>query len=167
MGERIAVETIQAALLESGRRCGRPSSRRTATADGDARLVAYLVPSRMARPTTSELRYVVLARAARRARCRRDSSCWTPSRSTRMARWTGRRLPAAGRGRVRSSTSRSSTPRTAREAARGGHVDRTSLALSPIGVEDDFFDLGGDSLLVVEMLTRVATKAWGVEVAGG
>ena len=158
-GERVDVESIQAALLASGvaheavvaaRRDGR----------GDAQLVAYLVPRGMDRPTTSRLRHIVLSRAPGQP---------VPSRFVLLdglpldpnGKVDRRALPPAGRDRPALDVA-FVAPRTEREAALAA-VWSDLLELMPIGVDDDFFDLGGDSLLAVELVARVA-DATGVDV---
>ena len=158
-GERVDVESIQAALVASGvaheavvaaRRDGR----------GDAQLVAYLVPRGMDRPTTSRLRHIVLSRAPGQP---------VPSRFVLLdglpldpnGKVDRRALPPAGRDRPALDVA-FVAPRTEREAALAA-VWSDLLELMPIGVDDDFFDLGGDSLLAVELVARVA-DATGVDV---
>jgi thioesterase domain-containing protein len=158
-GERIDVEAIQAALLGTGvvREAVVTALR---NGDGEARLVAYCVPARPPGPTTSELRRLLVGRLPGHP---------LPARFLLVealpldgnGKVDRRSLPVPDRTRPELDTPLA-PPRTAQEAALAG-MWADVLGLAPVGVEDDFFELGGDSLLAVEVLTRVA-HAWGVEV---
>lgn len=54
---------------------------------------------------------------------------------------------------------------TATERAMAG-IFRQALAVDDLSVHDDFFDLGGDSLLAMRVLGEIATR-WGVDVTVG
>jgi thioesterase domain-containing protein/acyl carrier protein len=56
------------------------------------------------------------------------------------------------------------SPRTEREAA-VAQLFREVLAVERVGVHDDFFELGGDSLAVVELLGGISEE-FGVEISG-
>ena len=159
-GERIDVEAIQAALLGDGAvRDAVVAAHRDGC--GDARLVAYVVPARRSGPTTSELRRLL---------ARRLPGHPLPARFVLVAalpldpngKVDRRSLPAPDAARPQLDVP-IVEPRTARERALAV-MWADVLRLAPIGVEDDFFELGGDSLLAVEVLARVA-DAWRIEVA--
>ena len=159
-GERVDVESIQAALLASGvAREAVVAARRDGR--GDAHLVAYLVPRGMDRPTTSRLRHIVRSRAPGQPVPSRfvllDAPAARPERQGRPA----------GAAAGRTAIARPSTWRSSRRAPsarrRSPPCGATSSGLMPIGVDDDFFDLGGDSLLAVELVARVADTT-GVDV---
>ncbi len=159
-GERVDIESIQAALLASG--VAREAVVAARRGDrGDAQLVAYLVPRGVDRPTTSGLRHIVLARAPGQP---------VPSSFVLLdalpldanGKVDRRALPPAGRDRPDLDVA-FVAPRTEREATLAAVWSDLLGGLTPIGINDDFFDLGGDSLLAVELVARVA-EATGIDV---
>ncbi|MGH9361540.1 MAG: phosphopantetheine-binding protein, partial [Thermoanaerobaculia bacterium] len=127
---------------------------------GDRRLVAYVVPEPGADLDPAELRrrlravlpdhmvpaaYVVLDALPRNANGKLNREALPPPDGERLER-----------------DKTYTAPRTAVEeamAAIWGEV----LGMARVGVEDDFFDLGGHSLLGVQVVSRVA-EAFGVEI---
>ncbi|PIE25756.1 MAG: non-ribosomal peptide synthetase [Micrococcales bacterium] len=129
--------------------------------EGDRRrLVAYLVTTEAA-PDVAELRahlrttlpdYMVPA-----AFVTRDALPLTPT-----GKIDRRALPEPGAARPRGAAELVQ-PRTGVESALAT-VWQEVLAVEPIGVEDDFFELGGDSILSMQVVARVR-DAFGVDVA--
>jgi thioesterase domain-containing protein/acyl carrier protein len=159
-GERVDVESIQAALLSSG--VARETVVTAQRSDhGDGHLVAYVVPEPAERPTTSALRQIVLAHAPGQP---------VPASFVLLealpldanGKVDRRALPPPGRDRPELDVP-FIAPRSAREAALGALWSELLSGRGPIGVDDDFFDLGGDSLLAVELMARVA-DATGIDV---
>lgn len=121
--------------------------------DGDKHLVAYYVSADGARPAATELR---------RQLVRRLPAHMVPSRFVELER-----LPLSANGKV----DRAALPEPAPARPNLGPVVPPStlaelrlcelweelLELAPIGITDDFFDLGGDSLLSVLMIDAVET----------
>ena len=120
---------------------------------GDARIVAYYVADRLTPPAASELRRELAGRLPAHL---------VPSTFIRLDR-----LPVNANGKV----DRAALPK-ARPAGPGSErrvvVEPVSLVqlricevwedlldVRPIGIRDDFFQLGGDSLLAVVMLDRI------------
>ena len=148
-GQWVEPADVDAAL------CALPGVREAAVAviskDADARLVAYYVAEDDARPAATELR---------RQLVRHLPAHMVPSRFVELER-----LPLNANGKV----DREALPRP--EPARpnlGPVVKPFSLVqlrlcelweelldIAPIGITDDFFDLGGDSLLSVLMIDAV------------
>jgi amino acid adenylation domain-containing protein len=124
------------------------------------RLVAYVVPARAPAPTVSELR---------RAVGRRLPDYMVPSAFVMMDRLprtaTGKvdrkALPEPSTGRPNLETPYAA-PATPFQTAIAG-VWREVLWLDEVGVNDDFFDLGGHSLAAAQVLSRVR-DAFGVAV---
>ncbi len=121
------------------------------TDDSNSRLVAYYVTENHARPGTSLLR---------RQLAQRLPAHMVPSRFIELEQ-----LPLNANGKI----DRAALPKL--ESARpnlGPVVEPRSLAqlrlcelweellgVAPVGIHDDFFDLGGDSLLAVVMIDRI------------
>jgi thioesterase domain-containing protein len=120
------------------------------TDDSNTRLIAYYVTANSARPETSLLR---------RQLAQRLPAHMVPSRFVQLEQ-----LPLNANGKI----DRAALPKP--ESARpnlGAVVEPKSLAqlrlcelweellgVAPVGIHDDFFDLGGDSLLAVVMIDR-------------
>jgi amino acid adenylation domain-containing protein len=159
-GARVDVEAIQAALLSSGaaREAVVTARRRE---HGDAHLVAYVVPEGAGRPSASALRRIVIARAPGEP---------VPASFVLLdalpldvnGKVDRQALPAPGAERPELDVP-FAPPRSDRERALSALWSEVLGGRAPIGVNDDFFDLGGDSLLAVELLVRVAEEM-GVEV---
>jgi thioesterase domain-containing protein/acyl carrier protein len=128
---------------------------------GDAHLVAYVVPERGERPTASALRQIVLARVPGQP---------VPASFVLLealpldanGKVNRRALPPPGQDRPELDVPFVG-PRSGREAALGALWSELLGGRGPIGVDDDFFDVGGDSLLAVELVGRVA-EATGIDV---
>jgi thioesterase domain-containing protein/acyl carrier protein len=115
-------------------------------------LVAYYVPREGCRPTTSDLR---------RELSRHLPAHSLPSRFVPMDR-----LPVTANGKVdRAALPVPDSVRPDLRTTLVGPINLVQLRISelwtellgiaPIGIRDDFFDLGGDSLLVVVMIDRI------------
>jgi amino acid adenylation domain-containing protein len=151
-GHRVAVADVERALLELDgveQAAVAPVDRR-----GEPGLVAYIVPSAHPAPTVSALRRGLAARlpahAIPEAYVLLDALPLTPN-----GKLDRRALPAPP-GHRPSLDVPLVAPRSLLE------VQLTDLwaqllHVRPIGVLDDFFDLGGDSLLWVEMLQQAET----------
>ena len=149
-GQWVEPADVDAAL------CALPGVREAAVAviarnDADARLVAYYVAENDARPAAPELR---------RQLVRRLPAHMVPSRFVELER-----LPLNANGKV----DRAALPQPAPARPNLGPVVEPItlvqlrlrelwedlLGVAPIGMTDDFFDLGGDSLLWVLMIDAV------------
>jgi amino acid adenylation domain-containing protein len=127
-------------------------------APGDRRLVAYVVPARGAHPDPSALREHV---------GRRLPNFMVPSAVVVLDA-----LPLTANGKVDrkalppphegAPASADAGPRTSAEAAVAKAWARV-LQRPSVGVDDDFFDLGGNSMLALEA-AHLAGQALGVEV---
>jgi len=124
---------------------------------GDKRLVAYVVPAPGARIDTTDLR-------------RRLTSAlpdyMVPSAFVRLDA-----LPRTANGKLDrkalpapavTASAASRRPRDQREATLCGLYTEI-LGVPDIGIDDDFFDLGGHSLLVTRLISKVR-KAFNVEL---
>lgn len=120
--------------------------------NGNPRLVAYYVTDVAPGPTVSELRRQLASRLP---------AHMLPARFVRLER-----LPLSANGKI--DRAALPTPEPARPNLASPMVEPLSLVqlrlcelweelldVAPIGVHDDFFDLGGDSLLAMSMLCRV------------
>lgn len=128
---------------------------------GDKRLVAYFVPSANAQPTHTELRNFIGSRLP---------EYMIPALFVQLEA-----LPVNASGKVdhnalpapsTANTLRDSTfiaPRTPIEE-RVGNMVATLLALDRVSVEDNFFLLGGHSLLGTQLIARMR-DAFGVELS--
>jgi amino acid adenylation domain-containing protein len=152
---RVRGQWIEPADLEAAL-CAIPGVREAAItvvnrSDGDARLVAYYVPEQGARPAAPDLR---------RQLVRRLPAHMVPSRFVELER-----LPLNANGKIDRAVL--PTPGGARPNL-GPVVEPLSLVqlricelweelldIAPIGITDDFFDLGGDSLSSVLMVDAV------------
>ena len=149
-GYRVELAELEAALLQA------PDVKAAAVAAhddglGGNRLVGYVVPASEARPTTSALRAFLKERL--------------PDHMVPSAYVVLDRLPTTGAGKLDRGALR--PPAEDSEAAPSGEEPRTHLEAQlagiwaemlkrpRIGFQEDFFDLGGDSLLATQMLHRV------------
>jgi hypothetical protein len=118
---------------------------------GDKRLVAYVVPTEPG-PSPSDLRERTAAEL--------------PAHLVPSAFVLLQRLPMTANGKLdraalpvpeytRTTTTR--TPRTPREESLCGLFEEV-LGVPEAGIDDSFFDLGGHSLLVVKLISRVRAK---------
>ncbi|SDS42428.1 hybrid non-ribosomal peptide synthetase/type I polyketide synthase [Opitutus sp. GAS368] len=119
---------------------------------GDRRLVAYLTPRPGANPDGPALR-AALASAlpdhmVPSAFVRLDRLPHTPN-----GKIDRRALPAPGHDRSEVETTYAAPRSTTEEVLAG--IWCTVLGLKQVGVHDNFFDLGGHSLLVTQVLARV------------
>ncbi len=121
-------------------------------------LVAYVVPHREARPTPADLREFLRARL--------------PGYMVPATFMTLPALPLTPHGKV----DRRALPRPERDLSQVGFTPARNdvearlagiwsevLGVGPVGVHDDFFELGGRSLVAMEILARVRS-AFGVEL---
>ena len=108
---------------------------------GDKRLVAYVVGK------TEDLRQHV-AGCCPSTWCRRRSSPWTRYRSRPTGSSTAAPCPR------RRSRPRAAAARTPQEEILCG-LFADVLGLASVGVDDNFFDLGGHSLLVTRLISRI------------
>lgn len=123
-------------------------------AAGVLRLIAYIVPSPAARPSEEDLR-VALARRLPRNMVPSffvylDSMPMTPN-----GKLDRKALPAPPREDVRSPANRLAETRLESEIAA---IWQDLLGVSPIHVQSDFFDLGGDSLLLLSLFATIEAR---------
>jgi amino acid adenylation domain-containing protein len=148
-GHRIEPAEIEAALLEH------PAVRACAVSlheapDGDRELVAYLVPA----PAAGDDFPAAIEAFARQ----RLPAFLTPAHfvgldalpTTASGKLDRRSLPAPPRRRGNAGR----PPRDARERALV-QIWQDALGASPLGIDDDFFALGGHSLRALRALTRI------------
>jgi amino acid adenylation domain-containing protein len=153
-GQRVEPAEIEEALLAL------PSVKEAVVVSGSARpgevrLVAYVVPETDATPTTSALR---------RALAERLPDYMVPSRYvvlnalpvTPTGKLDRRALPSPGHLRP-ALDSAFLSPRSSSEKALV-EIWADVLDLDEVGIHDDFFDLGGDSLRAAELLAEVETR---------
>jgi acyl-coenzyme A synthetase/AMP-(fatty) acid ligase len=151
LGLRVEVAEIEMALLE---RDDIQEAVVVAREDppGDARLVAYIVPAAGPGPTVSALR---------RALAERLPPAMQPSVFVRLealpltaaGKVDRKALPPPGRERPELETAYAA-PRTPLERTLAGIWEEV-LTLDPVGLHDDFRELGGNSLLAMRLLSRV------------
>jgi aryl carrier-like protein len=127
------------------------------TALGDVSLAAYVVPAEGASPTPAELKGFLEARLP---------PFMVPSSFLLLDR-----LPLTANGKVdrealsrmdadaRASRAERAAPRTAIERTLA-RIWAEVLALERVGVEDNFFDLGGQSLLLMQVVTRARQQGF-------
>ena len=120
--------------------------------DGEARLVAYVVPSESPGPTVSQLR----RRVADAVPPSMIPSVWVPlEKLPRNANGKIDRralpTPRGERPTLDSPYAPTATPVQTRLA----EIWEELLEVRPIGSRDDFFDLGGNSLLAMRLLAQV------------
>jgi amino acid adenylation domain-containing protein len=150
-GHRVAIAEIETALLDLAAIKEAAVVARDDRA-GDKRLIAYVVPSRDPAPTTGELRrylqqslpeYMVPS-----AFLFLDALPLTPS-----GKVDRRRLPAPDQTRP-DLESALMAPRNALECQLT-EIWEGVLGIQPIGVRDNFFDLGGHSMLAAQLFTKI------------
>ncbi|HEV2150667.1 MAG TPA: amino acid adenylation domain-containing protein, partial [Longimicrobiaceae bacterium] len=154
-GFRIEPGEVEAALV------AHPSVREAVVAvregaAGGKRLVAYVVPGKGAQPSPAELREHVAGRL--------------PEPMVPGAFVVLDALPLLSNGKVdrralpapETAGPRHVAPRTTTEEILCG-IWAEVLHTAPVGVEESFFDLGGHSLLVAQVVSRVR-RAFGVEL---
>ncbi len=123
--------------------------------DGGLRLVAYIVPERDASPRASSIR--------------RELATLVPPHMVPGTVVLLDALPIGPRGKVdRAALPAPPVPRRSYRAPVGREQDladifRDSLSVDRIGLDDDFFELGGDSLAAVELLVMV-DEQFGVQL---
>ena len=159
-GVTVSLAEVEAALA------GLPSVREAAViADTDVhherRLLAYYVPAAGSEPTVSELRRQ-LAEAL--------PPQMIPSRYRRLdalplnqnLKVDRNALPAPSRARP--TLEQAYAPPEDPTQSELVHIWQELLEVEPVGIRDDFFDLGGDSLLAMAMLAAIE-EAIGVEAS--
>jgi len=127
----------------------------------ERRLIAYYVPAPGCEPTVSEMR---------RHLAERLPPPMIPSGYVRLAALPVNQnlkvdrsgLPAPSRGRP--ALDQTYAPPEDPTQAELVHIWEALLEVEPVGIRDDFFDLGGDSLLATAMLAAIE-EATGVEVS--
>jgi acyl-coenzyme A synthetase/AMP-(fatty) acid ligase/thioesterase domain-containing protein/acyl carrier protein len=159
-GQRVDVEAVESALVASGLVSEAVVAVRGGS-DGDARLVAYIVPRNAETATTTALR-----------RCLGQTlpSQMIPSRFVMLES-----LPLTANRKI--DRNALPAPDPSRPALDVPYVAAASdvearlaslwcglLALDQVGVHDDFFDLGGDSLAATDVLECIH-ETYGVELA--
>jgi thioesterase domain-containing protein/acyl carrier protein len=158
-GFRVEPGEIEAALG------GHPGVREVAVVAGEdgaggARLVAYVVPQAGQPPTADELRVALRQRLPDYM----TPSVFVPLDAlprTATGKVDRRALPAPELGRPGLSAP-FAAPRTPVEAALAASWEAV-LGVDPVGVRDNFFDLGGHSLLVAQAMNRLR-DAFGLEL---
>ncbi|GLW66568.1 hypothetical protein Arub01_48120 [Actinomadura rubrobrunea] len=150
-GNRIEPGEVEARIAD------RPGVRRAAVVDrhdgpGGARLVAYVVPEPGARLDAAELR-AFLARTLPDAMVPSDVVVLDELPLTPSGKLDRDALPAPAPAAARTAR----PPRTERERLLCG-IFAEVLGLDEVGADDDFFALGGDSILTV-MVSGRATRA--------
>ncbi len=157
-GVRVEVEAIERALLdEAGIRAAVVAVREEEGAGARMRIVAYFVPSKRPGPTASALRRSLAGRLPAHLL----PSAWValdrlPLDPNGKVDRRVEALPSPGPDRP-DLDSPFVAPRSPDEEAVAA-IWREVLAVSRIGVHDDFFDLGGDSLRAMQMVARVRSR---------
>ena len=152
-GTRVEVEAVESALVDSGAAREAVVTRRDGP-DGRARLTALLVPSG-AIPTVGALRRLLMARVPRSS---------VPSEFLVVDA-----LPISENGKVDRGALAGVEGRRAplgdhvvpaRDAVEGALVAlwEEMLGVHPVGVHDEFLDLGGDSLTAAALLAAVEER---------
>jgi aryl carrier-like protein len=152
-GHRIEMAEIEAALLRH------PTVRAAAVAarlygPGDKRLVAYVVPAEGATVAAGELREA-LKRALPDPMIPSAFVTLAALPLTPNGKVDRRALPEPGRERP-DLGAEPLAPRTGLEATLAG-VWQEVLKLDRVGVQDDFFGLGGDSILCIQIISRLSS----------
>jgi amino acid adenylation domain-containing protein len=133
----------------------------TADAQDTRRLIAYYVPAAGAEPTAGEIRRQLAERLAPQM---------IPSRYVKLAalplnqnlKVDRTALPAPTRERP--ELDRDYAPPEDPTQAELVHIWQALLEVQPVGIRDDFFDLGGDSLLATAMMAAIE-DALGIEAS--
>jgi len=158
-GHRIDTEAIEAALLEFST-VSEAAVMVRADAPEDPRLVAYCVTSETPPPTVSALRRHLTERLPRDMLP--ASYVWLDRLPlTDSGKVDRLALPAPGRARPPLDTAMVA-PRSTVETALA-QLWAEVLGLDEVGVDDDFFELGGDSLLAMQTLSRLLDRL-GIEL---
>ena len=124
-----------------------------ATAAGDKHLVAYIVPAHDAPPSAAELRgYLRGVLPAYMVPAVILPLVELPL--TRAGKIDRRALPAGSTGAAAASFAPPRTPLEARLAAIYADV----LGVEAIGVDDNFFDVGGGSIQILEIIVRAQSE---------
>jgi acyl-coenzyme A synthetase/AMP-(fatty) acid ligase len=153
-GYRVDLTEIEAALLDvDGVKAAAVSGREDAT--GNKRLVAYIVPAGAHIPAVTELRRVL----AEKLPDYMVPSAFIPLDAlplTATGKIDRRALPSPSRARpaLKSAFVAPRTPLEEKLAQLWAGV----LGLDEVGVHDGFLDLGGDSLLATQVVSRVLTQ---------
>jgi amino acid adenylation domain-containing protein len=153
-GNRVEVAEVEAALLEvPGVREATVATREDRA--GEPRLVAYIVPTERPGPTVS---------AIRRRLIRQLPGYMIPSALVTLpalpldanAKVDRRALPAPGTDRPHLDVARAEPESLLQQQLTD--IWEKVLGVRPVGVWDDFFDLGGSSLLALEMADEVERR---------
>jgi natural product biosynthesis luciferase-like monooxygenase protein len=155
-GYRIELGEIEARLLEH------PAVRESVVvaredSAGDARLVGYLIARDGARPTNEELQAALAATLP---------PFMIPSAFVWLARWPLTPNGKLDRGalprpeQARAAATPSAAPTGDLERAIAAHWCEI-LSVPSVGIDDNFFDLGGHSLLTVQLLSKLKPLATG------
>ena len=150
-GNRVHVSEVEAALLAHGSIRDAAVVGRDAP-EGGARLVAYVVPAATPRPTVTALRHAVAT--ALPAFMVPSTFVFLPALPrTDTTKIDRRALPAPDglRPDLDAPYVAAATPLEEQLAAMWAEL----LGVDRVGVDDDFFELGGDSLLAAKLATRV------------
>jgi amino acid adenylation domain-containing protein len=153
-GNRVEVAEVEAALLEA------PGVREATVATredraGEPRLVAYIVPTEWPGPTVGAIRQRLI---------RQLPGYMVPSAFVTLpalpldanAKVNRRALPAPGTDRPHLDVS-CAEPQTLLQQQLTDMWEKV-LGVRPVGIHDDFFDLGGSSLLAFEMADEVERR---------
>jgi amino acid adenylation domain-containing protein len=119
---------------------------------GDKRVVAYFVPTRDAAPTTAELRSFLKEKLPEYML----PSVFVTLKNmplTPNGKVDRRALPAPDRAEL-ASTGKFAAPKDAIES-RLVRIWEAVLGVQPIGVTDNFFEIGGHSLVAVKLMHRI------------
>jgi amino acid adenylation domain-containing protein len=160
-GNRIELGEVEAALaLHPGVTEAVVLAREDGESGGERRLAAYLVPSVHPGPGLAELRAHLVTRVPPymlpSAFVMLDALPLTPS-----GKVDRRALPAPDAGRLTAQTA-FAAPRTNVEERVAAIWART-LRVERVGIHDDFFEIGGHSLLAVRLLDEME-REFGVEI---
>jgi amino acid adenylation domain-containing protein len=159
-GQRVDAEAIEAALTASGLVADAVAAVRAGTA-GEGTIVAYVVPRGPGRPTASALRRTL----ARTLPAHLIPARFVPLAAlplTAHGKVDRPRLPDPDRGRP--DLDEPYVAPGSQTESKLAAVWRETLALDVVGVHDDFFELGGDSLAAMVALERTREEC-GVELA--
>jgi amino acid adenylation domain-containing protein len=150
-GESIEPAEVESAILELN--CVRDAAVTVSKdRDGEPRLVAYVVPAQSPGPTVSHVR----RRVARILPGSMIPSAWfelgeLPRNANGKIDRSALPAPRGERPALDTPFAPTATPVQIRLA----EIWEELLAVRPVGSRDDFFDLGGDSLLAIRMLAQV------------